>query len=160
MWFERIEFSRPSRMRNGFTDIPVTSADSSTDAIWLEKNSPSRMAPDRTSLSEQLNETYSFINSFSTSFLCIYVEWCVKFVCVCETHIHINIKWATKSLDISVIIQSFYSSIFSIIRYRSMRELWLHFFIAMTLKIKYITTMYINSDHYMDFPAFKLTDFW
>ncbi|EFN69268.1 hypothetical protein EAG_13946 [Camponotus floridanus] len=38
-------------MRNGFTDIPVASADSSTDAIWLEKSSPSRMAPERMSLS-------------------------------------------------------------------------------------------------------------
>ncbi|XP_018347786.1 PREDICTED: uncharacterized protein LOC108751841 isoform X2 [Trachymyrmex septentrionalis] len=37
-------------MRNGFTDIPVASADSSTDAIWLEKSSPSRMAPERMSL--------------------------------------------------------------------------------------------------------------
>ncbi|KAL6265551.1 hypothetical protein P5V15_002346 [Pogonomyrmex californicus] len=37
-------------MRNGFTDIPVASADSSTDAIWLEKSSPSRVAPERMSL--------------------------------------------------------------------------------------------------------------
>ncbi|XP_012527849.1 uncharacterized protein LOC105831920 isoform X2 [Monomorium pharaonis] len=37
-------------MRNGFADIPVASADSSTDAIWLEKSSPSRMAPERMSL--------------------------------------------------------------------------------------------------------------
>ncbi|XP_032666989.1 uncharacterized protein LOC116842218 isoform X3 [Odontomachus brunneus] len=37
-------------MRNGFTDIPVASADSSTDAIWLEKSSPSRTAPERVSL--------------------------------------------------------------------------------------------------------------
>ncbi|XP_011868274.1 PREDICTED: uncharacterized protein LOC105562220 isoform X3 [Vollenhovia emeryi] len=36
-------------MRNGFTDIPVASADSSTDAIWLEKSSPSRMPPERMS---------------------------------------------------------------------------------------------------------------
>ncbi|XP_020285494.1 uncharacterized protein LOC109855532 isoform X2 [Pseudomyrmex gracilis] len=53
-------------MRNGFTDIPVASADSSTNAIWFDKSSPSGMMPDRRmSLSEQLNETYSFINSFN-----------------------------------------------------------------------------------------------
>ncbi|KAH0955307.1 hypothetical protein HN011_003106 [Eciton burchellii] len=34
-------------MRNGFADIPVASADSSTDAIWLEKSSPSRTASER-----------------------------------------------------------------------------------------------------------------
>lgn len=41
-------------MRNGFTDIPVASADSSTDAIWLEKRSPSRTVPERVSLSTSL----------------------------------------------------------------------------------------------------------
>ncbi|XP_011342835.1 uncharacterized protein LOC105282521 isoform X3 [Ooceraea biroi] len=37
-------------MRNGFADIPVASADSSTDAIWLEKSSPSRTVAERAPL--------------------------------------------------------------------------------------------------------------
>ncbi|CAK9800829.1 hypothetical protein ANTPLA_LOCUS2582 [Anthophora plagiata] len=38
-------------MRNDITDMHTANADSSTDAIWLEKRSPSRTAPDQVSLS-------------------------------------------------------------------------------------------------------------
>lgn len=38
-------------MRNDITDMHTANADSSTDAIWLEKRSPSQTALDQVSLS-------------------------------------------------------------------------------------------------------------